>query len=120
MKRAPNSSARRQLRAGVILGIAMASCQGSEGDTPLRPPVNPEQVGEIRSSLESMLTRIPEGMTLTSGENGAQTVHLQGGFQHAFIVEKNPDGSFSTTCTDSLEQATRALDGTSSRSVEER
>jgi len=32
----------------------------------------------------------------------------------------NPDGSFSTTCTDSLENATQALAGTSSRSVEER
>lgn len=120
MKSAPKSSARRQLRTGVILGIAMAACQGPEGDTPLKAPVNPEQVGEVRSSLESMLTRTPEGMTLTWGENGAQTVHVQGGFQHVFIVEKNPDGSFSTTCTDSLEIATRALDGTSSRSVEER
>jgi len=118
MKNAPNSSGRRQLCTGAILGIAMAACQGT--DTPVKPPVSPEQVREIRRSLEPMLTRTTGGLTVTSGENGMQTVHLQGGFQHVFIVEMNPDGSFSTTCTDSLENATQALAGTSSRSVEER
>ena len=120
MKKAPSSSGRRQLYTGAILGIAVAACQGSEGETPVKSPVSAEQVREIRRSLEPMLTRTTEGLTVTSGEGGAQTVNLQGGFQHVFIVEMNPDGSFSTTCTDSLENATQALAGTSSRSVEER
>jgi hypothetical protein len=120
MEKAPNSTGRRQLITGAILGIALVACQGSQGDVPVQSQVSPEQVREIRRSLEPMLTRTPEGLTMTSGEGGTQTVDLQGGFQHVFILEKNADGSFSTTCTDSLENATHALAGASSGNLEER
>jgi hypothetical protein len=44
---------------------------------------------------------------------------LQGGFQHTVIVRRNPDGTHSIICTDSIDQATEFLARSPQSKIEE-
>ena len=46
------------------------------------------------------LVRSAEGLRVFELENGGKGVHLDGRYQHAFMVRVKPDGSLETLCTD--------------------
>jgi hypothetical protein len=122
MKNAPNHPAR--LGALAALGLTLGACQGPEAsvsrssaDSPTKAALSPEQAREL-ARLEPLLRR-SQGLAVTSDANGGQKVDLQGGFQHAVIVQKNPDGTHSFTCTDSIDHATEFFARTPRVKVEE-
>ena len=44
--------------------------------------------------------RSTEGLRVFELANGGKGVHLDGRYQHAFMVRVRPDGSLETLCTD--------------------
>ncbi len=60
------------------------------------------------SDLGQMLRRPERGLTATRAYGGVR-VDLQGGFQHAVMVQVNPDGTRTFVCTDSIDTATDFL-----------
>jgi hypothetical protein len=57
---------------------------------------------------------------VTIDATGGQKVDLTAGFHHAVIVRKNPDGTHSIICTDSIESATEFLARPPQAPVEEK
>jgi hypothetical protein len=110
MKKAPVNPA--GLSALAALGLTLGACQGPEASvtqsiSPSGIALSPEVAREVRE-LEPLLRR-PTNLKVTRDARGGQSVDLQGAFQHAVIVRRNPDGTHSLICTDSIDQATEFL-----------
>jgi hypothetical protein len=109
MKKASINPARL---SALALALTLGACQGPEPSvTPSKSPsgiaLTPEVAREVRE-LEPLLRR-PTNLPLTRDSRGGQFLDLQGGFQHAVIARRNPDGTHSIICTDSIDQATEFL-----------
>jgi hypothetical protein len=110
MNTAPNRAAR--LCAISSLLLTAAACQGpdatinsSSADSPTNAPLSAAQTRAL-NDLSQSLRRPSKGLLVTSDAQGGMTADLQGGFQHAVMVEKNADGSYTFVCTDSADTAT--------------
>src|SRR3977135_4441956 len=105
MEYAPHQIAYWVALAALVL--TLGACQGPEvsatpssPDTPTRPALSAEQA-RVLSGLEHMLRR-PSHLPVTIDAAGGQKLDLQGGFHHAVIARKNPDGTHSIICADSI------------------
>jgi hypothetical protein len=78
------------------------------------------QSAEQARRLEPFLKRPSQHLPSSADANGRQSVSLQAGFRNVVIVEKNPDGSHSAICTNSLDRATEFFAGGSRMTLEER
>jgi hypothetical protein len=105
---APNHA---RLVAIVAAAVApLAACQNPDAataDSPTKPALTTTQAQAL-SDLGQMLRRPKEGLSATSVSGGTR-VDLQGGFQHAVMVQVNPDGTQTLICTDSIDTATEFL-----------
>ena len=110
MNSAPNHA--RLVVAIVAAAVApLAACQSPDAATspnsPTKPALTTTQTQAL-SDLGQALSRPTQGLSATS-TNGALRVDLQGGFQHATLVQVNPDGTHTLICTDSIDTATEFL-----------
>ena len=113
MEYAPHQIAYWVALAALVL--TLGACQGPEvsatpssPDTPTRPALSAEQA-RVLSGLEPLLQHPSQDLPVTVDAMGGQKVDIGVGFQHAAIVRKNPDGTHSIICTDSIEGATDFL-----------
>ena len=108
MHSAPNHA---RLVAIVAAAVApLAACQSPDAtspDSPTKPALTTTQAQAL-SDLGQALRRPTQGLSATS-TNGGVRVDLQGGFQHATMVQVNPDGTHTLICTDSIDTATAFL-----------
>ncbi len=125
MKKPPIRPARLGALAA-ILSLTFWACQGPESsvnpsssDSPAKAALSPEAARGL-SQLESMLRRPSQGLPETSDAHGRVSLDLQGGFQHAVIAQQNPDGTYSTICTDSIDRATEFFTRIPQNQVEEK
>src|SRR5262249_30325175 len=109
----------------IVLSLTLGACQaagvGSEArssPTQAAAAVDAEQAQQVRR-LESLLKRPSSDLPSSTDANGRQSVSLQSGFRNVVMVEKNPDGSHSIICTDSLDRATEFFAGGSRNTLEE-
>ena len=63
--------------------------------------------------LAKALIRTTDGLRVFELSNGGRGVHLDGRFQHVFMVRAKPDGSLEFVCTNHSHVAEKFLDGTS-------
>jgi len=112
MNSAPNRA--RLLAIVAALVAPLAACQSpdattasSSPDSPTKPALTTAQ-GQALSDLGQMLRRPANGLPTTNAHGGVR-VDLQGGFQHAIMVQVNPDGTSTFVCTDSIDTATEFL-----------
>jgi hypothetical protein len=66
----------------------------------------------LSDQLATALSRSTEGLETFDLANGGQGVHLDGRFQHVFMVRIKPDGSFETVCVNHQQQAEKVLQPT--------
>ncbi len=123
MNNAPNRAA--QLGAVGSLLLAAAACQGpdagitsSSADSPTKVSLTAEQTRAL-SDMGQMLRRPSRGLRVTSDAHGGLMADLQGGFQHAVMVERNADGSYTFVCTDSADTATEFFTRTTPATADE-
>lgn len=97
----------------VALLACVAACQGS--DSSAKPPLTEAQTQAL-SGMGKMLNR--SGRLPVRDAPGGIRVDLQGGYQHAVMVEVNPDGTHTFVCTDSIDTATEFLTRTPQKADE--
>lgn len=102
----------------VLLALLAAGCAAQPPDAPaakapprsaaLAKPMDvPEAVGQLGS-------RSPEGREVVEGSlPGSRLVRIRDGHAEVVIARANPDGTVSTRCVDSAEDARAFLEGTS-------
>lgn len=102
----------------ILLVLLAAGCGARVPDAPssrassrasaLAKPMDvPEAVGQLGS-------RSPEGREVVEGSvPGSRLVRIRDGHAEVVIARSNPDGTVSTRCVDSAEDARAFLDGTS-------
>ncbi len=124
MRKEPNHPARWV--ASAAWGLMLTACQGPEAtltpssiDSPTKLALSSDQRTDL-TRLEPLLRRPSQGLPITSAGNGGKTLDLQGGFQTAVMVQKNPDGTLSYICTDSMDRATEFFGRDPRANVEER
>lgn len=124
MRKEPNHPARWAALAA--WGLILVACQGPEAmvtpssiDSPTKLALSSEERSDL-SRLEPLLRRPSQDLPMASDGNGGKTLDLQGGFQTAVIVQKNPDGTRSYVCTDSIDRAKEFFARDPRPSVEER
>ena len=65
----------------------------------------------LSAPLAKALSPSTEGLRVFELANGGKGVHLDGRFQHAFMVRVKPDGSLETLCTNHSHEAENFLKG---------
>jgi len=111
MNNAPNHG--RLVAVVAALAVPLAACQSPDATTTssspdsTKPALTTTQTQAL-SDLGHALRRSANGLPTTSA-NGVTSVDLQGGFQHATMVQVNPDGTHTFICTDSIDTATEFL-----------
>jgi hypothetical protein len=101
----------------------MPACQAVDS-SPAAPSSSSEAISatsptaEQTRDLEHLLKRPSHLNSVTLDSSGTQSVDLRNGFNSVIMVEKNPDGSHSALCTDSLERANEFLAGTARKPIE--
>jgi hypothetical protein len=97
-----------------IPGIAQADKPDNPGQQGRQKPRQAVDTGVERIAsdpsgealLEQMTSRSSAGLTLVQHDNGMLSMDLQGRFMNAMIAVRNPDGTYSLSCT-SGDQARR-------------
>src|SRR5215831_9713424 len=109
MNNAPNHG--RLVAIVAALAVPLAACRSpdattasSSPDSPSKPALTTAQAQAL-SDLGQTLRRADNGLP-TTNVHGAKRADLQGGFQHATMVQVNPDGTSTFICTDSIDTAT--------------
>jgi hypothetical protein len=96
--------------------------QPAPGSAALMAYLNPE-TGEIEvgpapaadlaldADTQNALRRDDEGLVKVHHADGSVSMDLQGRFQSVSVVQINPDGTATTTCTDNAKAVEQALSG---------
>lgn len=95
-------------RAALFLAFCRTACV-SAGEPTAAKTLSPEQVNtEIREPIER-LTHRPTSEPASSSDGKSVVLDLEGGLRYVTMVSRNPDGSHTTICTNSADDAVRFM-----------
>ncbi len=77
--------------------------------------VNPVPIGSFKM-LDKALNRSSEGLVRKTLPDGTISIDLQGRFMSASVAHLDAKGHLHTTCTEDLDTAVQAMEGTSPKS----
>lgn len=95
-------------------GATAAQAQTTKDVLPTLYAVRDAKTGELRpmseeerkaAGLPELLKRDSAGLVPTTQSNGTVVTPLTGTYQNAVMIKRNPDGSFTTTCVDTMDAA---------------
>ncbi len=97
----------------VLLSAFFASACANSAEPSSATRLSPEQLtaanaAQIREPIERLTHRSAAAPEVGS-DGTTEVVDLRGGFQSVTMVRKNPDGTHTTICTDSADEAVRFM-----------
>jgi hypothetical protein len=95
-------------------GEPVAQAQAAKDVLPTLYAVRDAKTGQLRpmsdeerkaAGLPELLKRDSAGLVPTPQANGAVVTPLTSTYQNAVMIKRNPDGSFTTSCVDTMDAA---------------
>jgi hypothetical protein len=102
MTRVSNGS---MLWAGLAVLATFAGCGEHPADKAQYRQPTAAEVDTLVQAVAPAVDRSTTNVRVVNLPGGAQRAEINGGFQNAVIARANPDGTVSTACVDSTEQA---------------
>ncbi len=93
------------LWAGLAVLATFAGCGEHPGDKAQHRQPTAAEVETVVQQVAPMVERSATNVRVVNLPGGAQRAEINSGFQNAMIARANPDGTVSTACVDSTEQA---------------
>ncbi len=113
---ADQNTAEKARDENLVMPGRMAFRDPQTGERVSRPSA--EEVEAMKAAFARHFDQSTEDLEEVELPNGTIMIDLRGRFQHATIVNRNPDGSRTHTCTQSLEAATKAMSSESKSDTE--
>jgi len=110
---------RWKVSTSLLFACCATACANPGEPTPATTASTQQLNGEIREPIER-LTHRSASQPQKAADGTTELVDLRGGFQQVTMVKQNADGSLSTICTDSTEQAVRFMTSDAPATVEDR
>ena len=88
---------------------SVARTAADDGSVQVVPEDPREESGSLSGAIRNAVSRSTDGLEVFDLESGGRGVDLEGRFRHVFMVGVRADGSFETSCVDSVQTVEKMM-----------